>query len=101
MIFGWWYAGWGQNKDGEGDMLLGTRTKNLTPLGKGCPYGPFDFKAGKFDDQCAAFHFWSPHPGGANFLLADGSVRLIGYGANDILPALASRAGGEPAAVPE
>jgi prepilin-type processing-associated H-X9-DG protein len=41
------------------------------------------------------FHFWSPHPGGANFAIADGSVRFIAYTANDIMPALASRAGGE------
>ena len=47
------------------------------------------------------FHFWSPHIGGANFIFADGSVRLIRYDANSVMPALASRAGGEVAAVPE
>jgi len=47
------------------------------------------------------YHFWSPHPGGANFALADGSVRLLNYSANALMPALASRAGGEVAAVPE
>jgi prepilin-type processing-associated H-X9-DG protein len=47
------------------------------------------------------FHFWSPHPGGANFALADGSVRFLPYAANDVLPALATRAGGEVAAVPD
>ena len=49
----------------------------------------------QFDDQCGMFHFWSPHAGGANFALADGSVRFIRYEANDIMPALATRAGGE------
>jgi prepilin-type N-terminal cleavage/methylation domain-containing protein/prepilin-type processing-associated H-X9-DG protein len=100
LILGWWYAGWGQDKDGEGDMLLGVRTRNNTSYGKGCPDGPYEFKEGKFDDQCDAFHFWSPHSGGANFGLADGSVRFLRYSANAIMPALASRAGGEAESVP-
>lgn len=100
LILGWWYAGWGQDKDGEGDMLLGVRTRNRSEYGRGCPGGPFDFQAGSVDNQCDAFHFWSPHSGGANFLLADGSVRFLAYSANDLLPALASRAGREGVAVP-
>jgi prepilin-type processing-associated H-X9-DG protein/prepilin-type N-terminal cleavage/methylation domain-containing protein len=100
LILGWWYAGWGQNKDGEGDMLLGVRTRNSSIYGSGCPEGPYNFKPGDFKNQCDAFHFWSPHSGGANFLLADGSVRFLSYSANSILPALASRAGGEPESVP-
>jgi prepilin-type processing-associated H-X9-DG protein len=47
------------------------------------------------------FHFWSPHAGGANFAFADGSVRFLRYSADHILPALATRAGGEAVAVPE
>ncbi len=95
LVFGWWYAGWGQDKDGEGDMLLGARTQNRSEYGRGCPTGPYPFKDGAFDRQCDAFHFWSPHRGGANFLFADGSVRLVTYSANDLLPALASRSGNE------
>ncbi|QDU22132.1 hypothetical protein ETAA1_41080 [Urbifossiella limnaea] len=41
------------------------------------------------------FHFWSPHPGGANFALADASVRFLRYDADAVMPALASRAGSE------
>jgi prepilin-type processing-associated H-X9-DG protein len=41
------------------------------------------------------FHFWSLHPGGANFAFADGSVRFLAYSANPIMPALATREGGE------
>lgn len=44
---------------------------------------------------CAPFHFWSLHKSGANFLMADGSVRFFPYSAKKILPALASKAGGE------
>jgi prepilin-type processing-associated H-X9-DG protein len=45
------------------------------------------------------FRFWSPHPGGANFLLTDASVHFLSYSANSIM--LASRAGGEAVSVPE
>lgn len=97
---GWWYAGWGQNKAGEADIVLGIRTINIGVSVQGCPEGPYDFKPGDFNNSCDAFHFWSPHSGGANFLFADGSVRFLSYSANDILPALATRAGGEAVSVP-
>src|SRR5262249_28597764 len=100
MILGWWYAGWGQQQDGDGDMLLGVRTLNVSVYGKGCPIGPFEFRAGSFGNQCDAFHFWSPHAGGANFVLCDGAGRVITYGANSVMPALATRAGGEAERVP-
>jgi prepilin-type processing-associated H-X9-DG protein len=60
-----------------------------------CPLGPFPFRAGRDLDQCDAFHFWSHHPGGAHFLLADGSVSFFRYAGNPALPDLATRAGGE------
>jgi prepilin-type processing-associated H-X9-DG protein len=44
---------------------------------------------------CDTHHFWSQHPGGGNWLFADGSVRFLPYRANAILPALATRSGGE------
>ncbi len=60
-----------------------------------CPkpsvYGP-----GDVDNRCHSQHFWSLHPGGANWLFADGSVRFLRYDAQPILPSLATRAGGEP-----
>jgi len=46
------------------------------------------------------FHFWSPHPGGAHFVFADATVRFLDYSAAPIMPALASRAGGEAVSVP-
>jgi len=66
-----------------------------------CAVGPYPYAAGSFQDECSVFHFWSYHSGGANFAMADGSVRLLSYGANDLMPALASRAGGEPVTAPE
>ena len=57
--------------------------------------GPFPFGPGRIENPCDSNHFWSLHPGGANFLFADGSVRFLSYSAAAILPALATRAGGE------
>ena len=63
----------------------------LTP---GCPL-PSAYRPGSPDGVCDANHFWSLHPGGGNWLFADGSVRFLGYGAAPVLPALATRNGGE------
>jgi prepilin-type processing-associated H-X9-DG protein len=56
---------------------------------------PFKFGPGRIENMCDSHHFWSLHPGGANFAFADGSVKFLRYSAADILPALATRAGGE------
>jgi prepilin-type processing-associated H-X9-DG protein len=96
LIFGWWYAGWGMTKDGEGDSVLGARTfcRNRLDCG-GCGEDPYHFQSARVAEGCAFLHFWSTHPGGANFLFADGAVRFLSYSADVILPALATRAGGE------
>lgn len=102
--FGWWYAGIGQRFTGSGDMALGVREPNLQPITSGSACGPGDYPfmpADGFDDPCGMFHFWSPHPGGANFALCDGSVRFLTYSVDPIMPALATRAGGEVVSVPE
>ena len=101
LFFGWWYGGWGQEKDGCLDLTLGVRTKNRSYLDTACPPGPLPFAAPKIDDPCGHFQFWSPHPGGAHFAFADGSVRFLKYSADSVLPALATRAGGESVAVPD
>jgi prepilin-type N-terminal cleavage/methylation domain-containing protein/prepilin-type processing-associated H-X9-DG protein len=102
LEFGWWYAGWGQKKDGSADSFLGVRDKNVyTYTFQICPDGPYHFHAGRIAEQCDMFHFWSPHSGGAHFLFADGAVRFLRYDADHVLPALASRSGGELVSVPE
>ncbi len=97
--FGWWYRGWGQEKTGSGEMILGANELNLTV--PGCSTGPQQYAAGRLNDPCDSFHFWSLHSGGANFAFADGSVKFLRYSAADILPALATRAGNEIVAVPD
>jgi prepilin-type N-terminal cleavage/methylation domain-containing protein len=92
---GWWYAGWGQAQDGSAEMLLGVRERNNGNNGPMCPFGPYHFQAGRDSNQCDTFHFWSHHPGGAHFLLADSSVSFFPYSSDQILPALATRSGGE------
>jgi prepilin-type N-terminal cleavage/methylation domain-containing protein/prepilin-type processing-associated H-X9-DG protein len=95
---GWWYAGTGQEGTGSADLVLGVREPNRDRIQTGSPCGPgryFFRAAGGFADPCGVFHFWSPHLGGANFAFADGSVRYLTYDSRDLLPALASRAGGD------
>ena len=93
---GRWAGGWGAW--GNADSTLGVRENFVVdPL---CPPGPHLFRPDRIDDDCAVYHFWSLHTGGANFLFVDGSVRFLPYSAADILPALATRDGGEVQSVP-
>jgi prepilin-type processing-associated H-X9-DG protein len=97
--FGWWYAGAGQRGTGSADMILGVQEQNAMTITAGsCAPGTYTFEPGNIANQCDMFHFWSTHSGGANFLFADGSVHFLEYGAAPLLPALASRSGGETAA---
>ena len=98
---GWWYAGWGQSQDGSAEVVLGVREKNAKYADR-CPLTVYPFGPGRIDNQCDVLHFWSLHLGqGANFLLADGSVRFLPYSAAPMLTAFASRAGGEATAFPD
>ncbi len=114
LIFGWWYNGAGQwdyssgpvRNTGSCDVILGMAEINLKTNGQYvpelllCPTGPYTFGPGTIQKPCDQFHFWSLHNGGSNFLLADGSVHFFAYEAALVLPALATRAGGEPAETP-
>jgi prepilin-type processing-associated H-X9-DG protein len=83
-------------------MTLGAREpRDSDSTTKNCPAGPYAFAPGRFDNQCDVFHFWSPHSGGVNFLFCDGSARFLRYDADAILPALATRAVGEPVSLPD
>ncbi|MBX9581776.1 MAG: DUF1559 domain-containing protein [Gemmataceae bacterium] len=69
----------GAEPDGPGGAVVGLMV-----------YGP-----GRFDNPCDALHFWSAHPGGANWAMADGSARFVPYSARPVMRALASGSGGE------
>jgi prepilin-type N-terminal cleavage/methylation domain-containing protein/prepilin-type processing-associated H-X9-DG protein len=116
LDFGWWYCGAGQwdfsppgggsvQNSGSCDVVLGVAEINLQSVGiaalNACPVGPYSFTDGKLINPCDQFHFWSMHSGGSNFLLGDGSVRFLTYSsAASVMPALATRNGGEPQSVP-
>ena len=97
--FGWWYAGWGQQRTGSGEMVLGVRERLSSD--EPCEAGPYHFGPGWNGDVCDYLHFWSEHAGGANFLFADGSVRFLSYNTDPIMPALATCAGREVVQVPD
>ncbi len=97
LELGWWYAGLGYDGRGSGEMILGAKEQftGEIPLTGPCPLRVYEFSSGRFSEQCDAFHFWSPHSNGAHFGFLDGSIRFLRYEAKPILPALATRSGGE------
>jgi prepilin-type N-terminal cleavage/methylation domain-containing protein/prepilin-type processing-associated H-X9-DG protein len=92
MEYGWGYAGWGVSGNSDCDTLLGVNEFN-DGVG-GCATGPYVYQQGNLNNQCDQFHFWSLHTSGANFLLADGSVRYIPYGISNATMQAASTRGG-------
>lgn len=102
MWYGWWYAGQGQQDDGSADMILGSNER-VTMLGDFPDCGSWSqgFGPGSEGNRCDALHYWSLHPGGANFLYCDGSVHFIGYDAAPLMPALSTRNGREPVSLPD
>jgi prepilin-type N-terminal cleavage/methylation domain-containing protein/prepilin-type processing-associated H-X9-DG protein len=114
--YGAYFAGCGQfgyglpegdEQRGSADVVLGVRELNTRYNGfpdvDVCPPGPYHFQppnqirddTGNINPQCDAFHYWSYHPGGANFLYADGSVHFLAYSADRVIDAMGTRWGGE------
>jgi prepilin-type N-terminal cleavage/methylation domain-containing protein/prepilin-type processing-associated H-X9-DG protein len=94
LYYGWWFAGAGWDGSGVGDVILGAREYNYASA-IGCGSNYVGLQQGNMKNNCDQAHFWSFHPGGANFLMADGSVRFLTYSVNSVLPQLATRAGNE------
>jgi len=92
LYYGWWFAGSGDYPYfGTTDVNLGVREWSPV-LGKRDA-----FRYGTINDPAEEhrWHYWSLHPGGGQFLLCDGSVQFFPYSADAILPAMATRNGGE------
>jgi len=105
LYYGWMWAGSGDYPYfGATDVVLGVRERTDPNA------APDFFRPGDLNDpqNLHRYHFWSLHPGGGMWLLADGSVRLITYSAGTrvignfggisnvtLLECLASRSGGE------
>ena len=97
-LCGWWYSSYAGTVS---EPFLPVRALRGIPeastLGDyySCAAGPYAYQEGNPSNRCDAYHFWSLHGGGANFAFCDGSLKLVRYSADAILPALATRAGGE------
>jgi prepilin-type processing-associated H-X9-DG protein len=112
LLFGWWFAGSGLDGSGSGDVVLGARDTELVSYLENTNWGllahyrqckgkmKVGLHPGQISNHCDQTHFWSLHAGGSNFLLADGSVRFLNYEADSLLPALATRKGGEAVSLP-
>ena len=108
-----WYVGGGSSPNANNGATAGVTASVLGVREQvGCALCPTDtstdelidgsshFSSGNVSRTQDCFHFWSFHPNGANFLLADGSVHFLGYSADLLLPALATRAGGDSVEIP-
>jgi prepilin-type processing-associated H-X9-DG protein len=93
--WGWWYAGVGQDGLGSGDLVLGSREAVRGKQMRRICGDSSRFMAGQIGDPCSAYHFWSLHYDGADFLFADGSVRFLTYTGGESLAAYSTRNGGE------
>src|SRR5262249_37950362 len=106
LNFGWWYAGAGFDNKGTGDVVLGAREVNYansslvqtspgSQVGKPCPQTFINYPPGNINVDCNQIHWYSMHTGGGNFCFADGSVRFLRSSANQWMPQISTRAGGE------
>jgi prepilin-type processing-associated H-X9-DG protein len=72
----------------------------LDPVRDPCALSGIPFGPGVTSNPCDRFHLWSLHPGGANFLFGDGSVRYLTYQARAEVMAMGSISGGEVVELP-
>ncbi len=97
LLLGWWFAGGGYDGSGLGDVTMGTQAAGYGVSGflPNCQPANLGLWPGSIQNDCDQTHYFSLHPGGANFLFCDGSVKFLLYSANSVLPQLGTAAGGE------
>jgi len=114
LEFGWWFAAYGYDGRGNADCVM-TSNDVAAPNYyitnySASPNLPCDgtaaqkigLKSGNPQVGCDAAHYWSFHSGGSNFLLADGSVRMISLTVDPVnFVGLTTRKGGEVVTVPD
>jgi prepilin-type N-terminal cleavage/methylation domain-containing protein/prepilin-type processing-associated H-X9-DG protein len=108
--YGWLFVAWGLDGYGSLDAVQGTWEQqnqsaaapwSWPPItdpvtGMTCAPSFLVYQPGDIFNFCHNLHFWSFHPGGSNFLFADGAVRTIFYGITQAnLDGIGTRAGGE------
>ena len=91
LDYGWQWAGSGDPPYfGATDVVLGVHERSAISA------TPDFFRPGTIKDptDIHRYHFWSLHPGGGNWALADGSVRFISYSSASpqVLPITATSA---------
>jgi len=99
LNYGWWFAGYGFEGQGGADVVLGSRDTACAAYFGGPPTN-VGLRPGNVLNRADASHWWSNHPNGGIFLMADGSTKYLKYEADSILPALQTRAGNESVTVP-
>jgi prepilin-type processing-associated H-X9-DG protein len=92
---GAWYAGSGLVTCPGAQIRPASPATGFVHGAVDCPYAAPVLRPGRIDNACDVTHFWSLHSGGAHFAFVDGSVRFMGYNQTEIIPLLATRAGGE------
>jgi prepilin-type N-terminal cleavage/methylation domain-containing protein/prepilin-type processing-associated H-X9-DG protein len=120
FTYGWWFAAAGTDGSGNAEVTLGANefAVNATDAGNpfaaassypanGCLFEPkaggggYHFGPGDVNNFCSLYHYWSFHPGGANFAFGDASVRFLNYGVTPlVMMALSTKSGGEQVNVP-
>lgn len=91
---GWWYPAFTFGPEFRGPNGVTILGNVVFLSNQDCSTGT-NFGPGRLDNPCDRYHYWSLHGGGANWLFADGGVRFLAYTSTPLIPALATRAGGE------
>jgi prepilin-type N-terminal cleavage/methylation domain-containing protein len=110
LEFGWQFAAYGYDGRGNADCVMTSNDIAVAQYfytyynnGSCEPAVGSNFalkiglKPGNVNNGCDAAHYWSNHSAGAQFLMCDGSARLVSYNNDAIISALSTRNGGEVA----